>query len=123
MITITTTMHAHDDHDHDDDHAHDDHDHDDHEEHAHDDHDHDHDDDDHDLITTNDDHDHSHDHDDHAGHDHGEHDPHAWLSPTNAATWLNLIAAELSAADPDNAGAYFANAAAAREEMEALSPR
>lgn len=75
------------------------------------------------------DHDHGHDdhahddhgHDDHSGHDHGEHDPHAWLSPTNAAAWLNLIAAELSAVDPDNAGTYFANAAAAREELEALS--
>ena len=32
-----------------------------------------------------------------------------------------MIAAQLSAADPDNAGAYFANAAAARTEMEALS--
>jgi hypothetical protein len=72
-------------------------------------------------MTTTTTHDHDHDHDDHAGHDHGEHDPHAWLSPTNAAAWLNLIAAELSAADPDNAGAYFANAAAARAEMEALS--
>jgi zinc transport system substrate-binding protein len=72
------------------------------------------------------------DHDDHgeheeadadadAGHDHGAHDPHAWLSPTNATAWLNLIAAELSSADPNNAGTYFANAAAARAEMEALS--
>ncbi len=76
-----------------------------------------------------DDHDHEErsegkDHDDH-GHDeehaHGDHDPHAWLSPANAENWLNLIAAQLSAADPDNAGAYFANAAAAREEMAALS--
>ena len=57
-------------------------------------------------------------HDDHA---HGEHDPHAWLSPQNASAWLNVIAAQLSAADPDNAGAYFANAAAARAEMETLS--
>ena len=32
-----------------------------------------------------------------------------------------MIAGQLSAADPDNAGTYFANAAAAREEMEALS--
>jgi len=32
-----------------------------------------------------------------------------------------VIAAQLSAADPDNAGAYFANAAAARVEMESLS--
>lgn len=63
---------------------------------------------------------HDHGHDDHAGHDHGDHDPHAWLSPDNAATWLNVIAAELSAVDPDNAGAYFANAATAREEIESL---
>ena len=59
----------------------------------------------------------AHDHD----HAHGDHDPHAWLSPKNAGTWLNLIAAQLSAADPDNAGAYFANAAAARGEIEELS--
>ncbi len=71
------------------------------------------------------DHDHDHGHDDHAhghdGHAHGEHDPHAWLSPDNAAVWLNVIAGKLSAADPDNAGTYFANAAAAREELEAVS--
>lgn len=104
----------HDEHEHieakDEDHAHDDHGHEDHAEH--------------------DDHDHKeakgeeHDHDDHAGHDdhdHGEHDPHAWLSPKNASVWLNVIAAQLSAADPDNAGAYFANAAEGRAEMEALS--
>ena len=111
----------HDDHDHGDEHAHDDHDHDDHDhdhdhgdEHAHDDHDHG---DEH----AHDDHGHDdHDHDDH-GHAHGEHDPHAWLSPENAATWLNIIAAELSAADPDNAGAYFANAAAANDELSALN--
>lgn len=61
--------------------------------------------------------------DDHAkeGHDHGAVDPHAWLSPDNAAVWLNAIAASLSAADPDNAGAYFANAAAGRAELAALS--
>ena len=129
----------HDDHAAHDDHGHEevkadahDHDHDhDHEEakaegHDHDDHgheeasaeghdDHDHGDEDH---AAHDDHD---DHDDHAGHDHGAHDPHAWLSPANAGTWLNVIAAQLSAADPDNAGTYFANAAAARAEMDALS--
>jgi zinc transport system substrate-binding protein len=53
-------------------------------------------------------------------HDHGARDPHAWLSPANAAAWLTPIAAALSAADPANASAYFANAAAAGEEMEAL---
>ena len=57
----------------------------------------------------------------HDEHEHGAHDPHAWLSPENASVWLNLIAAELSAFDPENAGAYFANAAAARAEMEALA--
>lgn len=131
-------MHGEDDHDDHDDHDHDDHGHD---EHAHDDHDHDEHDHDHGEEHAHDDHNHDehahdehghegHDHDDHSeqdheghdheGHDHGEHDPHAWLSPTNAATWLNLIAAELSASDPDNAGAYFANAAAGITELEAL---
>jgi zinc transport system substrate-binding protein len=106
--------HDHGDEDHDD-HAkedgHDDHDHEDHaEEDGHEDHDHD-------------EHAEEEGHEDHAGHeghDHGAHDPHAWLSPQNAATWLNVIAAQLSAADPDNAGAYFANAAAGRSEMDAL---
>ena len=60
------------------------------------------------------------DHDDHAGHDHGAFDPHAWLSTNNAKTWLNVIAARLSSIDPDNAGAYFANASEARGEMDAL---
>ena len=125
----------HDDHDHNKDHDdhddhdkdHDDHDHDkDHDDH--DDHDKDHDDhDDHDK--DHDDHDHDKDHDDHGdhgGHDdhdehaHGEHDPHAWLSVENAQTWLNLVAGKLSAADPENAGVYFANAAEARAEIDAL---
>ncbi|AXT28803.1 zinc transporter (plasmid) [Ruegeria sp. AD91A] len=117
-----------DEHDHDDEHAEDDgHDHDDHADHKdHDDHDDEHsheDEHDHDVHAKDDDHDHEEhaDHDDHHDHAHGEHDPHAWLSPANAETWLNLIAAQLSSADPDNAGAYFANAAAAREEMAALS--
>ena len=35
-------------------------------------------------------------------------------------TWLNVIAGQLSAADPENAGAYFANAAAGRAEIETL---
>ncbi|MFB1025308.1 MAG: zinc ABC transporter substrate-binding protein, partial [Octadecabacter sp.] len=100
---------AHEDHEEDDDHkddddhadeAHDDHEEDDHDEEAHDDHD--------DEVAMDD------------GHDHGAHDPHAWLSPQNAMTWLNVIAGELSATDPDNAGAYFANAAAGRAEIEIL---
>ena len=64
-------------------------------------------------------------HDDHAGHDHadhdhGAHDPHAWLSPQNARTWLNVIAGQLSAADPENAGTYFANAAAGQADLDAV---
>ena len=114
---------AHDDHDdHDKEHDdHDDHDkeHDDHDDH--DDHDKEHDDhddhDDHDHDKEHDDHD---DHDDHAGHDHGEFDPHAWLSTKNAKTWLNVIAAKLSSLDPENAGTYFANANEARSEIDAL---
>ncbi|MDW3223181.1 MAG: zinc ABC transporter substrate-binding protein [Paracoccaceae bacterium] len=99
--------HNHDDHS-DEDHAkHADEDghkhHDDHADEAHDDHD------DHDGATAG-----------HEGHDHGAHDPHAWLAPKNAMTWLNVIAGQLSAADPDNAGAYFANAAAGRTEIDAL---
>lgn len=113
--------HGHDDHDDHADHGHDDHadhdDHDDHENHAdHDEHGHE----EHADHVAHDDHD-DHAHDDHAGHDHGPTDPHAWLSPVNAAAWLNLIAAELSAADPDNAGAYFANANAARAELDILT--
>ena len=78
---------------------------------------------DHDDHGDDDDHD---DHGDdeaesgHEGHDHGAHDPHAWLSPKNAMNWLNVIAGRLSAVDPDNAGAYFANAAAGRTEIETL---
>jgi zinc transport system substrate-binding protein len=101
------------DHKDDDDHA--DEAHDDHEEEGHDDHG--------DEKAGHDDHA-DDDHDDeeagHEGHDHGAHDPHAWLSPQNAMTWLNVIAGQLSAADPDNAGAYFANAAAGRAEIKVL---
>lgn len=89
------------------------------------------------------DHDHeAHDHDAHDhdapekdAHDHEAHsegaekdhahdpdgvDPHAWLAPENAAAWIDVIAGELSAADPENAQAYLANAAAARTELDGL---
>lgn len=61
---------------------------------------------------------HADEHGDHEGHNY---DAHAWLSPQNAATWLNIIAGQLSAADPENAGTYFANAAAGRSELQALT--
>lgn len=104
-------------HDHDHDHAgeedhaseegHDhDHDHGTEEAHAHDDHD-----------------DHGHDdhgHDDHAGHDHGAFDPHAWQSIENAVIYVDNITAALAQADPDNAGAFYANRAAYVAELEAV---
>ena len=110
--------HGHDDEaEHDDDHEdHDEadgHDKDDHDEHGHEDHD--------DEAEHDDDHEDHDEADGHEGHNHGEHDPHAWLSPDNGAVWLNAIAAQLSAADPENAGAYFANAAAGRGELATLS--
>ena len=99
--------HDHGDHDGHDDHG--DEKHDDHGDEKHDDHKHD---------------DHGDEkHEDHDGHDdhgHGSHDPHAWLSPDNAKIWLNLIASQLSIADPENAGTYFANAAAGRAEIDSL---
>lgn len=97
--------HAHDDDEHEDA-AHGDDQHDDHEEHA-----------DHAEKGHED---HAEDEAGHEEHGHGAHDPHAWLSPVNAATWLNVIAGQLSAADPENAGVYFANAAAGRAELDVL---
>lgn len=112
---------GHDDHAHDDDHA----DHEgDGEKHAHAESEHEH--------EHAHDHEHEHDHETgaehgesaegHAAHDHGHGglDPHAWLSPDNAATWLTAIAATLSEADPANAEAYRENAAAGVDEISAL---
>lgn len=60
-----------------------------------------------------------------AGHDapsddHVGTDPHVWLDPVNAQAMLGAIAATLSAADPANAGAYRANAAAASDRIDEL---
>lgn len=107
--------HSHDDHDADDDHDHETHGDHGEEEHAHSDHE------EHEEYADHDDHGHDdHDHDDHDDHGHGAHDAHVWLSHENAKGWLNLIAARLSAADPENAGAYYANAAAGQAELEGL---
>ncbi len=65
-------------------------------------------------------------HDDHETHDqhghdngHGSADPHAWLDPDNAMLWLDLMVATLADADPTNAGAYAANANAAKARITA----
>lgn len=54
------------------------------------------------------------------GHDHGDVDPHGWLDPVNAATWLEAVAEGLAGLDPANAAAYRANAEAGRDELAAL---
>ena len=64
-------------------------------------------------------HDHEEEHDDDE-HGHGSHDPHAWLSPNNAKAWLDVIAAQLSSYDTENAGVYFTNAASAKSEIEMM---
>ena len=83
---------------------------------------HDHD-DDHGHAGANDHDAHDHDAHDHDAHDHSGLDPHAWLDPANARAWLQVIAAELAAADPDNAARYAANAEAAAAQIAALDAR
>lgn len=58
-------------------------------------------------------------HDDH-GHDHGAGDPHFWQNPRLAVHYAEQIAAGLAQADPANAAAYQANAAAYIGELNAL---
>jgi zinc/manganese transport system substrate-binding protein len=60
-----------------------------------------------------------HDHADH-DHDHGAEDPHAWQSVVNAALYVGNIKRGLSAADPDGAATYAANATAYLAELDLL---
>ena len=62
---------------------------------------------------------HGENHEDHHGHDE-HHDPHAWLDPENARTWLNHIAEELAKLDPANADTYWRNAADTRQQLTDL---
>ena len=71
------------------------------------------------LFEAHDHEDEQHD-DEHDEHGHGSHDPHAWLSPNNAKAWLDVIAAQLSSYDTENAGVYFTNAASAKSEIEMM---
>lgn len=48
-------------------------------------------------------------------------DPHAWLSPENAARLVKHISAVLADADPENAGRYAANGTAMVERIDALA--
>lgn len=47
-------------------------------------------------------------------------DPHAWMNPENAIAWLDLIAARLSALDPEHAATYAANSASAKARVAAM---
>ena len=67
-------------------------------------------------------HDGEHDEDRDAAHGAGI-DPHAWLDPENARAWLDAIATTLARLDPDGADAYRANAARARDGLDALIAR
>lgn len=69
---------------------------------------------------AHDDHDHDHAHDSEEDHGHAGLDPHAWLDPTNAAPWLDAIAASLSAIDHENAPRYAENAADAKARLATL---
>ena len=48
-------------------------------------------------------------------------DPHIWLDPENAKAMANAVAQELSQADPENAPAYRANAAAFSKSVDETS--
>jgi zinc transport system substrate-binding protein len=50
-------------------------------------------------------------------------DPHGWLDPDNAITWLTHIAKALATADPGNAQQYEHNAEQADKALSALSAR
>ncbi|MEV7396899.1 metal ABC transporter substrate-binding protein [Aeromicrobium sp. NPDC092404] len=54
------------------------------------------------------------------GHDHGEEDPHTWLDPDNMIAVTKAVESKLSAADPDHASDYAANAAQLTSELEKL---
>lgn len=57
---------------------------------------------------------------DHEGHDHGDLDPHAWLNPEFMATVADEVAAALSAAAPEHAKKYQANAQRLTAELRGL---
>ncbi len=68
---------------------------------------------------------HEHEGEEHEGeaheHEHGELDMHFWLDPANASLMVSAIAEALSAADPENAATYAANAERERAALAALT--
>ena len=61
-------------------------------------------------------------HDDHGhhGHNHGTLDPHFWFDPVRVKTAVTVIAAQLSALDPENRSVYLQNAADYGRELDEL---
>ena len=49
----------------------------------------------------------------------GKPNPHAWMSPTDAKTYVDNIAKAMAAQDPDNSAAYLANAENYKSQIEA----
>ena len=49
----------------------------------------------------------------------GKPNPHAWMSPTDAQTYIDNIARAMAEQDPDNAAVYLANADRYKAEIEA----
>ncbi len=58
--------------------------------------------------------------DDGHDHDHGEHDPHAWIDPVHAQTMVDTITEALVDVDPDNESYYRDNAEEYRAELQEL---
>jgi len=56
----------------------------------------------------------------HEGHNHGDHDPHVWLSPTLAVELVKTMQAELRLKHPEFAADYDRNAAAYIAKLEQL---
>lgn len=61
-----------------------------------------------------------HSHGTHSDHNHGEYDPHVWLSPKNAKLEMQAIAETLIAVDPANESVYRGNLATAEKECDTL---
>lgn len=58
--------------------------------------------------------------DDEHDHEHGECDPHVWMSVPNVILWVENIQNALITADPDNATVYEENAYAYWQQLDAL---
>ena len=68
-----------------------------------------------------DDHDDHDGHDDHEGHNHGEFDPHYWLSAKNGKIMAANIAAAISEIDPDNSDYYQANVSTFQSSIDEIN--